>query len=266
MVRGTIWGAVVWTFASSATAQTKVTIEDLPQFEYVRSINNNGLVVGEANGRAVVAKPGEPTTVVDAGLGNYPFPRAINDRGQVVGQYSLPDLQGSRAFLYDPDWGIIDLSVADARSASSTINDLGQAFWVTTSPSGQLHMNVRDELGNTISIDTPLATVFDANNRGQALSDVPLGGGAVTTFSAGTLSQIEIDDPTFTTRLYDINNVGQAVGRFYPPNRAAIWDENNGLRQLIEPGEADGFDHIASAINDHGLVALTLIPDSGSGF
>jgi hypothetical protein len=260
-MRGTICAVVIGLSASLAKAQT-VTIQNLPQFEWVASINNDGLIAGIAGGRAVIAKPGEAATVIDGGLGSTSFPRVVNDRGQVAGEYSVPATGARQAFFYDPDLGTVDLFVADTLVFSSTINDLGQMFWVTSTRSDQ-RMHVRDEAGGITSIAIPGGYVFDANDRGQALSTVFGTVAGVTTFSEGTLSHLEIDAPSyFYTELHDINNVGQAVGRLGIPDRAAFWDGDNGLRELIGPGEADGFDHIASAINDHGLVALTLIPES----
>jgi hypothetical protein len=259
-MRDTLCATVIFLSAWSINAQTG-TVQDLPQFEQVTSINNDGLIAGYANGRAVIAKPGEEATVIDGGLGSSSFPGVVNDRGQVVGAYRVPGTGGQQPFLYDPDFGTVDLSVADTLLYSSTLNDLGQMFWVTNSRSGQ-RMHVRDESGETTSIAIPYAFVFVANDRGQALSFTG-SGTAVTTFSEGTLSHLEIDAPNYAfTELYDINNVGQAVGRV-SPNRAAFWDEDDGIRELIGPDEAAGFGHIASAINDHGLVALTLLPGGG---
>lgn len=257
--RSIVSAAIFCLCVSSAHAQT-VRIQDLPQFDTVYAINNSDLIVGSAGNRAVVGRPGEAVTVIDGGLGSWSTARAVNDHGQVAGQYFVPSLGGSQAFFYDPDLGTVDLFEADTRSHTATLNDQGQMFWVTWADSGQW-MNVRDESGQVMSLPIPSSgSVIEANDRGQALSSHGGTVSGVTTYSAGALSHVQIDAPDyFYTDLQDINDLGQAVGRLGTPNRAALWDEDDGLRELIGPGEADGFDHIADTINNHGLVALTLI-------
>lgn len=245
-----------------------VTIQDLPEFDGVVSINNDDLIagwVGTFDPRAVIAKAGDIPTPVDGGLGSGSFSRSINDKGQVAGEYYVPGTGGRQAFMFDPDLGTIDLFVENTLVFSSINNNIGQTFWVTSNRiSGEQRMNVRDENGVIQSITVPSAVVFDANDKGQALSSAAGRISAVTTLSNNALTHQQIEDPSFFyTNLDDINNLGQAVGRVATPNTAVIWDENNGLRYLLQPGEADDFTSIAHSINDNGLIALTLIPETG---
>lgn len=262
-----VYSSLLGIFPFVAYAQT-VTIQDLPEFDTVVSINNDNLIAGIKDRRAVIAKAGEIPTFIDGGLGSDSFPRFINDHGQVVGEYSeVPPTGGRQAFVFDPNLGTIDLFIEDTFVFSSINNNLGQVFWETSHRiNDEQWINVFDENGIVQSIVAPGALIFDANDIGQALSTEQGRISGVFTLSNTSLSHEKIEDPnSFYTELYDINNLGQAVGRVAGPNpnKAVIWEKNSGLRDLLTPEEAGDFTSIASVINDSGLVALTLIPSTG---
>lgn len=265
MIKKMLCVSVMSIMTCGVYAQT-ITIQDLPEFDSVSSINDDDLIAGTVDSRAAIAKAGDIPTLVDGGLGSSSFPRSINDQGQVVGEYSGAGFGGRQAFAFDPDLGTIDLFVPDTLVFSSINNDLGQVFWATSNQSNsEQRINVLDANGFIQSIIVPSASIFDANDIGQVLSyEFGVTVSAVTTVSNTGLTYEPIRDPNFfRTELNDINNLGQVVGRVSSPNKAVIWDKNAGLRDLLAPGEADDFTSIASSINDSGLVALTLIPPAG---
>ena len=92
-------------------------------------INNHGQVVGIDYGRAFLWTKDhgrEYLGDLGGGLTHYAMPKAINERGQVVG-WSLTPSGYFHAFLWTSDGGIVDLgSLGNYGSSASDINNRGQ--------------------------------------------------------------------------------------------------------------------------------------------
>ncbi len=145
-------------------------------------------------------------------------PRAINNRGQVVGEWESPVLGGPRAFLWDPANPVQffhDLGPGRAYG----INDSGLV--VGERPTGPFGF------GRAVLWDTVSGGLVD------------IGG----FWGVGVLS----------SQANAINNNGQVAGTFADSQRshAFVWDSSNGIQDLSNLGRAFEF---ARGINDAGIV------------
>jgi probable HAF family extracellular repeat protein len=57
---------------------------------------------------------------------NYTYPAAINNRGQVTGSYTVPNTNGSKAFIRNADGTLIRIQSNGQNSGSASINNSGE--------------------------------------------------------------------------------------------------------------------------------------------
>lgn len=238
-------------------------IQDLPQFDFVIAINDDNVILGFVGSRVFAGLADGIPEPVDGGLGLSTLGASMNRKGQVAGVYHDDNLD-QQVFVFDPDTGLIDLAAPGTSASAVAINDLGQVFWISRDRvSGEKRLYLRENDGSIQSIPLAEGGPTEANNVGQLLIGHPTRPSVLTVSDSEMLIE-QIENPNnLQLALYDINNHGQVVGRAVSPNRAVTWTADEGLRDLLGPGEAEGFTSIAMSINDAGLVALTLIPSTG---
>ena len=198
---------------------------------------------------------------------------AINDAGQVAGTFGQ-----TRAMLYTPGIGSQDLgTLGGATSVAYGINELGQVVGYSTTATGDRHAFLwtagvgMQDLG-TLGGGTS-STARGINDRGQVVGESvfprvdarePQTHAFLWTPGAG-LQDLGALGPGLTSSIaYDINNLGQVVGRSFsadppllPPadpeyrSRAFIWSLGQGMQDL---GALSGGYSVAYAVNDAGLV------------
>jgi len=148
--------------------------------------------------------------------GSCPYPRAINDQGQVVGIVPTAPKQW-HLFLWDKETGMRDLGpCADlAHFDSVLINDAGQIAATGVDPNGSIQAFLQDPNGIRHVLRAP-------------------GGEWV--------------------HIRGLNNQGQVVGYSgleRGPRRAFLWDKAGGMRNLAPPGTIES---LATGVNDAGRV------------
>lgn len=169
-------------------------------------------------------------------------PRAINDRGQVVGVCKMAANEW-HMFVWDEDGGVRDLGpCADAgRYEGMQINNAGQVAGVSVDPNGSARAFLRDPNGVRHTLRAPggeRVSVYGLNSRGQVVGCHHAERGPRQAFvwdkDAGMRS---LGGPGMLESLArGVNDAGQAVG-FFSLDRsnqwyAVLWDPNAGMRSL----------------------------------
>jgi probable HAF family extracellular repeat protein len=103
-------------------------------------------------------------TVFENITGGAIDPRALNDRGQVVGTMTVSG--ECHLFLWERAGGTRDLGPASGRECA--INDAGQILATMIDPSGNLHTCLRDPNGTIQLLGIP-GEATALNNRGQVV-------------------------------------------------------------------------------------------------
>jgi probable HAF family extracellular repeat protein len=193
------------------------------------SINNNGQIVGGADGKATLFDPTGGGNNIDLGtLGGWvSIAYSINNNGQIVGGAD------GKATLFDPTGGgnNIDLgSLGGGWSEAFSINDFGQIvgqFWVS---SWESRATLFDPTGGGNNIDLGalpgewrrISLAFSINNLGQIVGTAdrravlfdPTGGG-------NNIDLNTLIDPSLgwtLTEAYSINDNGWIVGQGFSPD------------------------------------------------
>jgi hypothetical protein len=234
-------------------------------------INDNGDVVGTSNNRAALWKA--DGQFVDIGAGGFQggAARAINNLGQVVGDFGSNNelgiyTYGATSFKYSG--GVINLYVANigtaTRSYAYATNDLGNLAGVENvsydpaTPYAYDSGNLNGSLANSVS--------YGINNNGitVGITSPPGGGQSFGFIRAGAIVSM-FGDPGKITVAFDINNQDQIVGQ---SNNHAVFYENQILYDLnnLTIFSSSGVSALVSAvaINDAGWIIGT--DSSGAGF
>ena len=206
------------------------------------AINDAGQVAGTLNPgqdpqvappRAMLYTPGVGTQDLGTLGGILSVAYALNEHGQVAG-YSTTATGAVHAFLWTPGAGMRDLGVLDGGTSSRArgINDRGDVVGQSTLP----RTGAREPETHAF-LWTPAGGMQDLGALGSGLT---------------------------SSVAYDINNVGQVVGRSYsadqfvfPPtdpeflSRAFLWSPGQGMQDL---GALSGGHATAYAVNDAGQV------------
>ena len=189
---------------------------------FLAAVSLVGVVTAMGTASSTVASASTLGSLGDANSDS--FATAINDRGQAVGWFTLPNGGPSHAFLWDPNSGARDLGAGTGvASQAFGINNEGQVV-------GAFYDQFQDAH----------AFIWDAANGMRNLGTLP-----------GGLSSVAVG----------INDAGVVVGTAdtppQPPSNtnffhAFIWDPAHGMRDLGSPGGPQG-NVEAYAINRRGV-------------
>jgi probable HAF family extracellular repeat protein len=144
----------------------------------------------------------------------------INDRGQIVGNYSTLTKSNhffpSRGYVWDRgDVTLIDVPGAQSTTAND-IDNQGQIVGVYFDAAGVFHSFLRDPSGNFTTVDIPgavVTAVTGINERGQMVGEYldPNGGDHGFVLDNGVVTTIDVPGALFTQALA-INDDGVVVG------------------------------------------------------
>ena len=192
----------------------------------------------------------------------------INNRQEVVGNFSDPATHTSRGFFWTETQGLLDLGVAleGGRSAAQGINECGEIAGWTEVPGQQRLSPARWHRGSSdleIIADVNGAAA-GINERGHIVGNFLNAANQFHAFlwtpedgiiDLGTLGSG--DDASFA---YDVNNKDEVVGTSFTTGgqHAFLWTRRHGMRDL---GALDNETSEAHGINDsHQVTGFTHIP------
>ena len=208
-------------FTQVADAQAQYTLTEIgyPNASYTRgAINNNGEIAGVSDNRPYIWRNGELIDLSSALPGNV-TPVAINDLGQITGQYGGK----SSAFLYT-DGVVTDLGVVKYSYASNPygLNNLGEVVFVglvfPPDQPGYYHWSYIYRNGTYEQVPTLGGTYSKAyaiNDAGAAAGEATLTGDSQThaiVYQNGRITDLGTLGGANSTA-YDINEAGYATGR-----------------------------------------------------
>jgi hypothetical protein len=230
-------------------------------------INNAGEITGSYQDvagfdRGFMRSPkGQITTFNPAGSAGSTVPRAINDKGIVVGQYSTTNsYPPGFGFIRYPDGGIVTFGISGSTYVNpQSINDAGEI-------TGQYFYNGNTQVGGFVRYPNGEISTFDT-----ADGIVPLGiseAGTVTGWLAtaglhgfvrsarGVI--VPFDPPgTIGTQYVSINRVGEVTGSYSTlPFNGLVHGFLRSPRGKSSSFDApEAVDTTPTSIDDHGVVA-----------
>jgi len=240
----------------------------------VMGLTSRGTVAGASTG-AAEAGPQAYTWTLAGGTRALPgsapsVARGINNRDEVVGQVSGPDV-ASRALRWNPDGSVTQFGPALAPYAqANAINLAGNATGVTTGVGEDSlpHAVLWDRAGAPTDL-TPIAGslayglgINDRNDVAGIIADMPFANfnGLFWSRASGTVRI----DAGIDYRFGDINNRGEVVGSAETgaQRKAFQWTLARGVVRL--PVAAGLFSH-ATDINERGEIVGSTLLASGAG-
>jgi len=196
---------------------------------------------------------GGATTLVAPGLSNET--RAINELGQVVGDASINSLH--RSYLWDDgDITVIDPLPGGTWSTAHDINDRGRVVgWSTNrAGDGRAYLYSDGELVDLGTLGGTRSEAYAINNFDYVAgySRDPSGEDRAMLFDGYTMVDLGEHATALSSRAYDVNDRGQAVGQSY---YATLWENGQvyDLNQLIPAGTGWTL-WSANGINSHGWI------------
>ena len=226
----------------------------------------------------VIAGTGSSVRYNVTDLGTF-FATAMNNRGQVLGNYRSADSPNAHAFLWQADKGIQDLGNLGLLGNTHAINDAGQVVGMATVANGKLHAFLwqadsgMEDLGTLDGFDGSEA--YSINNKGQVVGQVfSSKGRPLHAFlwrrGRGMQNLGSLGGDESESRAHAINDAGQVVGWTETANRgchAFLWQADKGMQDL---GTLGGYDSQARGINNKGRVVgvsgCSDLPGEPSGF
>ncbi len=170
--------------------------------------------------------------------GDFTYPHAINDRGQVVG-YSQTAQGEQHPFLWDRERGIEDLGGLDRERPlwHLDINNAGQIAGTVRAPDGSQQAFIRDPNGTTRllgSLGSGWSQAMGLNNHGQVsgMSEAADGSRHAFFWDKTTGMRDVIALPRQSSSVRALNDDGLIWGYAdtpTQPRRLFIWDPNEGL-------------------------------------
>ena len=207
-----------------------------------------------------------PTTAIDLGTlgGFYSVAYAVNDNGMVVGESTLPGNQISRAFVWTPTIGMIDLGSLGGNSLADLVNENGMVAG-RSFPTGNIeHGFVWTQTGGMVDLGTlggSSSTPVAINNNGMVVGSSHTLGNSYNAFAwtqAGGMVSLGTLGGTFS-QASAVNDNGVVVGMSSLPGdtirHAFIWTQTGGMVDLNTLG--DDFPDQARAINNNGMILGT---------
>lgn len=227
------------TFVSASELVANITIQpDTPLAAYDVMVTTSDGKSG--TGRAVFGVWLE-IEFIDLGAGDSSEAGGVNNLGQIVGtKGGAFGTQGSQAFLWE-NGTIRDLGVLPGMtySAAEKINERGQVVGASGNGSEQRafvwtsagDMQALSSLGGSSSVAHAINDLGDIAGE----SRIPGVGNATESHAVvwrnGVITDLDAA-PSLGSRAWDINNVGEVVGRY--GNRAFVWP-SGGQGRVLEP-------------------------------
>ncbi len=204
-------------------------------------------------------------TTLNAPGATETFAEAINDRGQVAGNYVTSGTSGSEysGFIYE-NGTFTTLNAPGATvTGVSAINDRGEVAGDYVDSSGGMGAFV-DDNGTFTTLNAPNALFTDAqaiNNRGEVAGTYRDSSGEHGfVYDNGTFTTLNVPGAS-TTIAASINNRGEVAGTYGDSSGAHGFIYDNGTYTTLNAPGATETD--AAAINDHGEVAGYYADSSG---
>jgi len=176
-------------------------------------------------------------TVLPSLGGNATIPRAINDRGEIVGVAQDPN-GDYHLVLWNQARKLRDLGTLEpGRGWQVDINNRGQIAVYKANPRYRPSAFLRDPNGTTHGLDPSDTTVFyggPLNNQGQVAGKLKAADGSVRLALWDPGQGVTDSDAIVTQKLHilSINDKGQILGRDQKPGgmlQTFLWDPNDGV-------------------------------------
>jgi len=220
-----------------------------------RAINDRGQIVGFCQGRFYLWEAGKDWRELGRASGRGLY---LNNAGQIAGTVDDPN-GAQRAFLWDPADGSRLLGApGDISSEANAINNLGQVVGVSKTPSGEEHGFIRDKPGGMC--DLGLHYPWTINDRGELI-----------VFNYGQPLLMEASDIGFAATevppvgkhygnsFYCLNNNGYVFSEALNADKGRMydffWRRDRSIEWLFPRG--DQTIYTAVALNDANQIAVS---------
>jgi uncharacterized membrane protein len=213
-------------------------------YTWTQALNKHGMVVGESEDDA------QPFSniyafswTVNDGMRALAGPSGstahdINDKGQIVGRMSIPDISG-RAIRWNPNGSVTNLGPLPlSLSEGRAINNQGSSSGYADVLSGAIHATAWDLAGNLTDLQTlggELAFAFYINESGDVAGVSATETDNVGFFWSARAGLVAIDAVGGGARqVAALNNRGQVAGDTTIDDRSAayLWSRRRGLVPL----------------------------------